>query len=96
MKHFPAEQFPSGATITALHIQTSATCTDALNFEEWANGGTSSSSTVEAITLSGTSTEDDGTLADSAIAADANLYVDFPASPTDIAFYMVTVCYTRD
>ena len=75
--HFPAESYPSGVTITSIHISTSATCTDALNFEEWSNNGTawSTDSTVEAITLSGTHTEDDGTLADASIAADAWLYL---------------------
>ena len=98
LMYFPAEQYPYGVTITALHISTSATCTDALNFEEWSNNGTawSTDATVEAITLSGTFTEDDGTLADSAIAADAYLYVDLPASPTDIGSYEITVCYARD
>ena len=82
-----------GVTIDAIHITTSATCTDVLNFEEWAQDGTSATSTVEEITLSGTFTEDDGTLADASIAADGRLMVDLPATPTDIAFYEITVIY---
>jgi len=93
IKYFPAETFPSGVTIDAIHITTSATCTDVLNFEEWTQSGTSSSSTVEEITLSGTFTEDDGTLSDASIAADGRLMVDLPATPTDIAFYEITVIY---
>jgi hypothetical protein len=92
--HFIAEVYPSGVTITSIHISTSATCTDALNFEEWGQGATSATSTVEAITLSGTHTEDDGTLADASIAADGWLYVDLPATPTDIAFMAITVSFT--
>jgi len=91
--YFPAETYPSGVTIDAIHITTSATCTDALNFEEWTQSGTSASSTVEAITLSGTFTEDDGTLADSSIAADGRLMVDLDASPDNIAFMEITVIF---
>ena len=93
IKYFPAETYPSGVVIDALHITSSATCTDVLNFEEWAQDGTVSSSTVEAITLSGTFTEDDGTLADSAIAADGRLMVDLDATPDDIGFLEITVIF---
>ena len=91
--YFPAETYPSGVTIDAIHITSSATCTDVLNFEEWAQDATSSSSTVEEITLSGTFTEDDGTLTDAAVAADGRLMVDLPATPTDIGFLEITVIY---
>ena len=92
--YFPAEVYPSGVTINSIHITTSATCTDVLNFEEWTQSGTTSSSTVESITLSGTFTEDDGTLADASIAADGRLMVDLPATPTDIAFMEIAITFT--
>jgi hypothetical protein len=96
LKHFVGEQFPGGVLITALHISAEATCTDDLNFEEWTNNGTAwaTSSTVEAITLSGTYTEDDGTLADPDIATDAYLFVDLDGTtPCDISFFHFVVCY---
>lgn len=91
--YFPAETYPSGVTIDAIHITTSATCVDVLNFEEWGQSATTATATVEAITLSGTFTEDDGTLADSSIAADGRLMVDLEASGDDIAFMEITVIF---
>lgn len=91
---FLGETYPSGVTITSIHVKTSATNTDVLNFEEWAQTGTSATATVEEITLSGTYTEDDGTLADADIAADGWLYVDLPASPTDIGWIAITISFT--
>ena len=92
--HFPAEQYPAGFVIEAIHISTSATCTDVLVFEEWSNSGTawSHQNDVESITLSGTHTEDDGSLAHDTINADYYLRLDLPASPTNIASYEITVC----
>jgi hypothetical protein len=92
--HFPVEKFPDGFEVTSIQISTSATCTDTLNFEEWSNNGTAwiTISTIESITLSGTFTEDDGTLSDSTIAADSWLYVDLDDSATDISYMTVTVC----
>jgi hypothetical protein len=96
LKHFPTEAYPFGATIKDIIISTGETCTDALNFEEWSNNGTAWSfdSTIEAITLSGTRTEDDGTLADALIAADAYVFVDLADAPTDINYMEVTITYT--
>jgi hypothetical protein len=96
LKHFVAEQFPGGVTVEAIHISTSATCTDDLSFEEWSNNGTAWSETavIEAITLSGTHTEDDGTLADAAIAADSYIRLELDATtPCDIGQMTPTVCY---
>ena len=92
--YFPAEIYPDGVTVDALHITSSATSTDVLNFQEWTQSGTSSSSTIEQITLSGTFTEDDGTLSDNEVAADGRLMVNLPASPTNIDFLEITaVCH---
>ena len=95
IKHFDADSFPGGVVIKDFTISTSVTCTDALNFEEWSNNGTAwtTASTVEAITLSGTATSDDGTLADSAIAAGNYLFVDLADSPTDIGHMNIVVTY---
>jgi len=93
---FPDETYPGGVTITAIQVTTSETCADTLIFEEWAQGATIATSTVEVVTLSGTFTEDDGVLADASLARDACLYVDLPATPTDIAYYSVVVTFTAN
>lgn len=96
LKHFNAESYPFGATLTDIVISTSATCTDSVDILERANSGTawSTTSTVEAITLSGTRTEDDGTLTDSGIAADAYVAVDLGTGfSCDIGFLMVTLSW---
>jgi hypothetical protein len=94
LKKFVAEQFPGGVVIKAIHISTSAACTDDLNFEECSDETCGTPSTVEAITLSGTHTEDDGTLADANIAADALLVVDLDGTtPCDISFMHFNFCY---
>lgn len=92
---FLAEKYSSGVTITSIHVKTSAACTDALNFEEWAQQGTSAASTVETFTLSGTYTEDDGTLADADIAADGWLYVDLvdAGAGCDIGWFAITISF---
>lgn len=94
--HFIAETYPSGVTITSIHITTSSTCTDVLNFEEWSNDGStwSTDATVENITLSGVHTEDDGILADANVAADSWLYIDLDDSPTDINYMSITISFT--
>lgn len=92
---FLAETYPSGVTITSIHVSSSSTCSDTLNFEEWSNNGASWSidDTVDALVLSGTHTEDAGI--DSAnVAADAWLYVDLDDSPTDINYLSITISFT--
>jgi len=95
LKKFPAESYPFGVVIKAIHISTSATCTDALNFEECSDETCGTVSTVEAITLSGTQTEDDGTLSDPNIAADAFFGVDLVDAQggCNIAWMHITYCY---
>jgi hypothetical protein len=93
---FPAETYPHGVTIRSIQIWSSATCTDPLNFEEWSNNGTAWTvdSTVEAITLSGIYTQDDGTLADAAIDADDGLFCDLDATMDDIAWITIQATIT--
>ena len=96
LKHFDAVSFPGGVVLTGITISTSATCTDGLNFEEWSNGGSSwaTVSTVEAITLGGTSTSVvSPNLDDANIAAGNYLFVDLADSPANIAYMNITVTY---
>ena len=91
---FLAETYPSGVTVTSIHVKTSAACTDALNFEYWTQTGTSASATVDALTLSGTYTEDGGI--DSAnIAADGWLYVDLvdAGAGCDVGWMAITISF---
>ena len=93
VKEFPSYQFPGGFTITAIVVETSATCTDAINMEEWSNNGTawSEESTVDAITLSGVSTTET-TITDASIAVGNSVMVDFAATMTDIDWLCITLC----
>lgn len=94
--HVPTEAYPNGITIRDIIVSTSSTCTDIIALEEKSNNGTSISavSTIESITLSGTRTEDDGSLTDSSIAADNYVYVDFDASPDNINYMTITITFT--
>ncbi len=92
--HFPAETFPNGFKVLDILISTDQTCTDTVVLEEWTNNGTAWSygSDIESITLSGTRTEDDGTLSDPDIAADAYIRVDWQTTPSDID--QMTIVFT--
>lgn len=92
---FDAETFPAGVTLTSIVVETSATCTDSAVFEERTNNGTawSANDPVDTFTLSGTSTTET-TITDSAIAADATVFVNLPASPTDIDWWKIHFTYT--
>jgi hypothetical protein len=92
LKHFVAERFPGGVTITAIHVTTEATCTDAIDFEEWSSAYVFQNS-VETMTLSGTITEDDGI--DSAVLdTDEYLVIDLDGtSPCDVSWFHITICY---
>jgi hypothetical protein len=91
---FPAEQFPAGFVIEAIQITTSSACTDTLDFREYSQNGTSWSndSQIESITLSGVFTEDDGTLADANIAADAEIWINMDDSTDNIAWMAIQIC----
>ena len=91
---FPAEQYPAGVAIEAIHIWSSSTCTDTIDFREYSQNGTSwnNESQIEQITLSGVYTEDDGTLADSAIAVDREIWINMDDSTDNIAWLKIQVC----
>jgi hypothetical protein len=88
-----AEGYPGGFVIEAIHIWTDIECTDAIDFREFTNNGTewTDANQIEAITLSGVFTEDDGTLAQNTIAADASLFVDLVGT-CDVAWMMIQIC----
>jgi hypothetical protein len=91
---FPAEQYPVGVVIEAIHIWSSATCTDTLDFREYSNNGTAwtNQNQIESITLSGVFTEDDGTLADNTVAADREIWIDMDDATDNIAWLKIQVC----
>ena len=96
LMHFPAESYPDGVNIKDIVISTSATCTDTVALLERSNNGTAwaTDATVESITLSGTRTEDDGTLTDANLDADDWLAIDLDGtSPCDVGFMTVTVTF---
>lgn len=97
LKHFIAEEFPNGATITSIHVSSSASSSDTYNFEESSSPTGSSPSTVESVALSSaTEAEDDGTFSDADIASDGYLLVDLDDSSDDISYATITFSYTID
>ena len=91
---FPAEQYPVGVVIEAIHIWTSATCTDTIDFREYSNNGTTwtNQNQIESITLSGVFTEDDGTLVDNTVAADREIWINMDNATDDISWLKIQVC----
>ncbi len=94
---FDSTTFPNGVTVTSINISTDVACVDVLNIEEWINDGTAwtVNSTIDNITLSGISTTET-TITDSLVAAGSWVYLDLPATPSNIAFYSVTLTYTKN
>jgi hypothetical protein len=94
MYSFPAEQYPAGVVIEAIHIWTSTASTDVIDFREYSNNGTAwtNESQIEQITLSGVFTEDDGSLADNTIAVDREIWINMDDSTDDIAWLKIQVC----
>lgn len=97
LKKFPAEQYPNGVTVIALHIDASSAYTSEIFlFEHWDDASGTTQATVESITASAISTEDDGTLSDATIPADYFLMVNFDDTPEDVAYVAITVIYDID
>jgi hypothetical protein len=84
---------PAGITIRDIYLKTSASSTYSINLEEWTSPTDGAPTTIEAVaTSSTTEAEDDGTLADGAIAAGSLIFVDLPA--TAESWIQVTFTYT--
>lgn len=97
LKKFVAEDYPNGVTINAIHIDASAAYTsETFLFEHWDDASGTTQATVESITASAISTEDDGTLSDATIPADYFLVVNLDDTPEDKAYVSITIQYTVD
>jgi hypothetical protein len=84
---------PAGITIRDIYLKTSASSTYSINLEEWTSPTDGAPTTIEAVaTSAATEAEDDGTLADGAIAAGSLIFVDLPA--TAESWIQVTFTYT--
>lgn len=94
LKHFNAETYPNGVTIKDLIVTASASNSDSYAFEEWSSTAKVSDIETGIAFSASTRVEDDGTLADSAMAADNYIMVNLPGTPTDIAYVAVTVTWT--
>lgn len=95
LKKFIAEKYPSGVTITSIHIDASAAYTsETFLFEHWDDASGTTQATVESIACSAISTEDDGTLSDATIPADYFLVVNFDDTPEDVAYVTITISFT--
>jgi len=94
LKHFMADAYPHGVTIKDIAISASSAYTsETFLIEEWDDRAGSTQTTVESITISSQYQEDDGTLSDASIAADAFLVVNLDDTPEDIAEVEITVTY---
>lgn len=92
---FIAEKYPSGVTITSIHIDASAAYTgETFLFEHWDDAAGTTQTTVESIACSAISTEDDGTLSDATIPADYFLMVNLDDTPEDKAYVAITISFT--
>jgi hypothetical protein len=92
--HVMADAFPHGITIKDIALSASAAVSDTHVIEEWSNRAGSSQSTIESITMSSTTyQEDDGTLSDAAIAADAFININLDDSTDDVASLEITITF---
>lgn len=92
---FAAERYPNGVTITSIHIDASAAYTsETFLFEHWDDASGTTQATVESITASSISTEDDGTFTDATIPADYHLVVNLDDTPEDISQVLITITGT--
>lgn len=92
---FIAEKYPSGVTITSIHIDASAAYTsETFLFEHWDDAAGTTQATVESITSSAISTEDDGTLTDATIPADYFFVLNLDDTPEDKAYVSITISFT--
>jgi len=97
LKHFMAEAYPSGVTITDIVISCSAAASDTHTLEEWDDRAGTTQTTIEAITLDAIQRqEDDGTLTDGSLAADSYLALNKDAATDDLSYLEVTIVYTRN
>jgi hypothetical protein len=95
VKNFPSAQFPGGATLTAVIIETSATCSNTINIEQWrVSGGTSwVEDATDPITLSGVSTTEtsfQNSVED--VGVGESIMVDFASSMATIDWICITPC----
>lgn len=92
--HVMADAYPHGITIKDIAISASANMSDTHVIEEWSTRAKAAESTVESITLAATQyQEDDGTLSDASIAADAFIAIDRDAATDDVASMEVTITF---
>lgn len=97
LKKFIAEKYPNGITVTSIHIDASAAYTsETFLFEHWDDASGTTQATVESITATSISTEDDGTLTDATIPADYFLTVNLDDTPEDVAYVAITISWTID
>ena len=70
---------------------------DTHTIEEWSNRAGASQTTIEAITMSATQyQEDDGTLSDADVAADAFVVLNKDASTDNVDYMEVTITFYID
>lgn len=92
--HVMADAFPHGITLKDIALSGSANFSDTHVIEEWSDRAGTSQSTIESIAVSAAQyQEDDGTLSDASIAADAFININLDDSTDDIASLEITITF---
>ena len=92
--HVMADAYPHGITIKDIALSGSASFTDTHVIEEWSNRAGDTQTTIESIAVSAAVyQEDDGTLSDASIAADAFVNINLDDSTDNIASLEITITF---
>jgi hypothetical protein len=92
--HFMADAYPHGVTIKDIAISASAAITDSWDVEEWDDRAGTTQSLIERISMTSTQyQEDDGTLSDASIAADAFIILNMDDTPDNVGSLEITITF---
>lgn len=92
--HVIADAYPHGITIKDIALSGSASFSDTHVIEEWDDRAGTTQSTIESITVAAAQyQEDDGTLSDASIAADAFIVINLDDATDDISLLEITITF---
>lgn len=92
--HVMADAFPHGITIKDVALSSSAAMSDTHVIEEWSDRAGTSQSTIESIVMDAdVYQEDDGTLSDATIAADAFININLDDATDDVSSLEITFTF---
>jgi len=83
--------YPSGITITAIRLATSASSTLAINVEEWTSPTDGAPATIDNIATSASTETTETTITDATVAVGSYVFLDLDS--TDVNWAKVTIWY---